>query len=189
MLQTMQPQLTNRELSPESFAGLLSALTASKAQPSPPMSPESWTDNLKDDVATLSYDQALNNARYRGSESPASDEQTVRHHASSGEDESFRPDSLSPMQPNESHRRQSKKTASVTIRLSEKELAQLQQRALEANLSVSAYLRSCTFEVETLRSQVKQALTELRHQPATAQQHEPVGRRWLRLLRPHKTRS
>jgi predicted DNA binding CopG/RHH family protein len=55
-----------------------------------------------------------------------------------------------------------KRPASVTIRLSAAECAQLKQRAAEAGLTLSAYVRSCTFEAEALRAQVKQALGELR---------------------------
>jgi len=47
-------------------------------------------------------------------------------------------------------------------RLSQTECGQLRTRAAEAGLSISAYLRSCTFEAETLRSQVKEALAQLR---------------------------
>jgi len=54
------------------------------------------------------------------------------------------------------------KCASVTVRLSEEECAQLRARAAESGLTVSAYLRSCTFEAEILRAQVKEALAELR---------------------------
>jgi len=36
------------------------------------------------------------------------------------------------------------------------------QAGREAGLTVSAYLRSCTFEAEALRAQVKEALAELR---------------------------
>ena len=54
------------------------------------------------------------------------------------------------------------RSASVTIRLSAAECAQLKQRAAEAGLTLSAYVRSCTFEAEALRSQVKQAVRELR---------------------------
>ncbi len=57
------------------------------------------------------------------------------------------------------------RSASVTLRLSRSECAQLKQRAAEAGLTVSAYIRSCTFEAEALRAQVKQALRELREQP------------------------
>ncbi len=55
-----------------------------------------------------------------------------------------------------------RKTASITIRLTEAEEAQLQERAAAAQLTVSAYLRSCIFEAESLRAQVKQALSQMK---------------------------
>ena len=55
-----------------------------------------------------------------------------------------------------------KRTASITIRLTSTEQKQLQERAAEAKLTVSAYLRSCVFEAESLRAQVKEALSEMR---------------------------
>lgn len=54
------------------------------------------------------------------------------------------------------------RSASVTIRLSQAECTRLHQRAAEAGLTVSAYLRSCAVEAEGLRAQVKQALAELK---------------------------
>ena len=39
---------------------------------------------------------------------------------------------------------------------------ELRRRATEAGLTISAYLRSCTLEVENLRTQVKQTLADLR---------------------------
>ena len=54
------------------------------------------------------------------------------------------------------------KCASITIRLSTAESAQLRNRAAEAGLTVSAYLRSCTFEAESLRALVKDTLAQLR---------------------------
>jgi hypothetical protein len=56
--------------------------------------------------------------------------------------------------------------------MSTAECAQLRQCAAEAGLTVSAYLRSCTFEVEALRAQVKDALAELRSAPTPAQTPE-----------------
>lgn len=53
------------------------------------------------------------------------------------------------------------KKSSITIRMSEEECEQLHQRAAEAGVTVSAYLRSCTFEAEALRSQVKEVLSKL----------------------------
>jgi len=54
------------------------------------------------------------------------------------------------------------KSVSITLRVSPDEAGQLRLRAREAGLTVSAYLRSCTFEAEALRAQVKEALAELR---------------------------
>jgi hypothetical protein len=54
------------------------------------------------------------------------------------------------------------KRASITIRLTEPECAQLRRRAAEAGITVSAYLRSCALEVESLRTQVKETLAHLR---------------------------
>jgi hypothetical protein len=54
------------------------------------------------------------------------------------------------------------KSASVTVRLSKAEYAQLRMRAAEAGLTVSAYLRSCTLEAEALRAQVKDTLAQFR---------------------------
>ena len=50
----------------------------------------------------------------------------------------------------------------VSIRLTEKEFARLRDRADESGVSVSAYMRSCVLDAETLRSQVKRALAEIR---------------------------
>ncbi|MGA7109977.1 MAG: hypothetical protein WBY75_19660, partial [Terracidiphilus sp.] len=61
---------------------------------------------------------------------------------------------------------ESRKSSSITIRLNSAECVQLRQRAAAAGLTVSAYLRSCIFEVESLRAQVKDTLAELRSAPA-----------------------
>ena len=62
------------------------------------------------------------------------------------------------------------KSASITIRLSKVECAQLRKRAAEAGLTVSAYLRSCTFEAESLRALVKDTLAQLRSDPGKGDQ-------------------
>ena len=74
------------------------------------------------------------------------------------------------------------KDASITIRLSKAECAQLHRRAAEAGLTVSAYLRSCTFEAESLRAMVKETLAQLR---SASTQTNPTSARdsWLRRLR------
>ena len=46
--------------------------------------------------------------------------------------------------------------------MSKAECAQLHRRAAEDGLTVSAYLRSCTFEAESLRAMVKDTLAQLR---------------------------
>lgn len=60
------------------------------------------------------------------------------------------------------------KCASITIRLSQTECVQLRLRANEAGMTVSAYLRSCAFEVESLRAMVKQTMAQLRTANAPA---------------------
>ncbi len=65
-------------------------------------------------------------------------------------------------------------SASITIRVSQAECAQLKRRAAEAGMTISAYLRSCTFEAEALRGQVKEALAQLRA-AATANDKEPAS--------------
>jgi hypothetical protein len=84
--------------------------------------------------------------------------------------------------------RRSLKTVSVTIRVSQAEADQLHGRAAEAGLTVSAYLRSCTFEVERLRALVKETMAQLRP-AAPARKRAPRAHRtwgtWLgRLFTP-----
>lgn len=64
------------------------------------------------------------------------------------------------------------KNASITIRMSKEECAQLHRRAAEAGLTVSAYLRSCTFEAESLRALVKDTMAQLKHATASG---KPTG--------------
>jgi hypothetical protein len=119
-----------------SFAGLLSSLT------SPPLNAhESWDDSaLDDDLATISYERALR-AHARTKHSSVDASRLTR--ASRAKDSAPR-------------------AAIVTLRLSHAESAQLHERANEAGLTVSAYLRSCVFEVEALRAQVREALSQFR---------------------------
>ena len=123
-----------------SFAGLLASMAT------PPKPETAWNDSeLAEDVATISYEQALRtHARSVAKTSDAAVE-PASNETSSG---------ASAAKPS--------RTASITIRLSEAEGAQLRQRAAESGLTVSAYLRSCTLEVESLRAQVKDALAQLR---------------------------
>lgn len=185
-----------------SFAGLLAALAA-PAQKSTP----AWNDDdLADDVAILSYEHALRtHGRYRAAESddrpftqppvpepersrdvpPAAAAQAAppvpAEHAGDGTESRRLPFT---------HYEKNLKCASITIRLSEAECAQLRTRAAEAGLTVSAYLRSCTFEAELLRAQVKEALAELRSAASKRMQPAPASSRrswleWLTRFRPH----
>jgi hypothetical protein len=152
----------------------------------------SWSDDeLAEDVATISYEQALrgNMQSSPGNSSPFSGAAQSKNGAGRISDaNAASAASTKPL-----------KTASITIRLSEPECAQLRLRAAEAGLTVSAYLRSCTQEVESLRAQVKQALAELRNsarQPCgLKRESELLGpikilfaafRRWFKFVRPRK---
>jgi hypothetical protein len=191
MLQQM-PQTATPSLPPQSFARLMADLAA----PAPDVAERAlaWNDDeLEDDVATLSYERALR-ARGRYLEGVSADptDRSLLQPAElrpgpihDGED-SFvggHPDKPEAAQrslpfPNAGFQTTSTvhspisfennlKSASITIRLSEVESVQLRQRAAEAGLTISAYLRSCTFEAESLRAQVKEALAQLRSAPSS----------------------
>jgi hypothetical protein len=167
-----------------SFASLLAALT--KPADSGTERRPAWrkddiaddfADELADDVATLSYESALRaNARYKPDNSGewnlpqriestaalVAEESAARTKAAGAEMASASAGKIAPAMNVTPALDETRKRASVTIRMSEAECAQLQRRAAEAGLTVSAYLRSCTFEAEALRAQVKEALAELR---------------------------
>jgi hypothetical protein len=130
-----------------SFANVLASLT-SKLQSDP------WADRpLPDDVSTITYEQALRAGR-------------SSQHATNrllDKDVHQRSATASPLvsSPNNSQSEKQHRTASITIRVTPEEQAQLQARAVAAELSVSAYLRSCIFEAEALRTQVKEALAQM----------------------------
>ncbi|WP_157439770.1 hypothetical protein [Terracidiphilus gabretensis] len=76
--------------------------------------------------------------------------------------------------------------ARTTIRFTAGENKLLRKRAVENNIAVSAYVRSCVLEVESLRAQIRQfqqLMTELRPpqtprpqmQPLTARAPQPVS--------------
>lgn len=184
MLEFMQ-QLAQPHPAPASFAGLLAALTGPRAQPA-----SDDFESLKDDVVTLSYESALHaHARYLPAHEP---ETPVSAAANAFGGRAGEGDAAAPQKPAsvaqsgieanpEAKLEQRRKRASVTLRMNNAERAQLEQRAAEAGLTISAYLRSCAFEVERLRSQVKQALAELRAAKAALELPAPT-RRWTRLF-------
>lgn len=155
-----------------------------------------FTRQLEDDVVTVSYEQALRKHQRRWTPAdqsaahpsfPASELHEADLHCSA---EALSPrQSLKPDGPLGPARASLQKTASVTVRLTTEECANLHARAAEAGMSVSAYLRSCIFEAESLRAQVKEALAEIRTpdpspkkpcaaEPASA----PRERGWSRFL-------
>jgi predicted DNA binding CopG/RHH family protein len=151
---------------PPSFAGFLSALASPAAAPHA----SAWNEEpLADDVVTLSYENALKaHSRYKPADDllprpgplAASDPDAKAQSVSSRQELS--PRDVAPALNQSPAAPDDLKTASITIRMSHSECAQLRQRAAEAGITVSAYLRSCTFEAETLRGQVKEALAQLR---------------------------
>jgi hypothetical protein len=158
----MQPSQATASPNTRSFAGLLADFAAQEKK-FPPVRDE---DGLADDVATLTYEHALRaHARYRPAADPplnlAEQRADAPRHETSAAQSGRRP-CPSPQSPGV------RKNSSVTVRLTHEEDVQLRQRAAEAGLTVSAYLRSCAFEVEALRSQVKQTLAELRSAQITA---------------------
>jgi hypothetical protein len=169
-----------------SFAGLLAALAAPANAASDQTQP--WShDGLVDDYATLSYEQALRgHARFRSPNPPPDTDDfplpnpvdpklsrigeafpiaatSATPSATAPTVSASKPDwrlENSPNPPTALDR--NLKSASITIRLSQAECAQLRTRAAEAGLTVSAYLRSCTFEAESLRALVKDTMAQLR---------------------------
>jgi predicted DNA binding CopG/RHH family protein len=157
-----------------SFAGLLAALASSPTDatdPSPASIPAWSSDDLGEEVASLSYERALRaHARYK----PA-DRGDGTGNAAAGAEAQPATVAVPPTTANFDHlagveaaetaqaaAEPERRSASVTIRLSTAECALLRRRAAEAGVTVSAYLRSCTLEADALRAEVKQALAEMR---------------------------
>jgi hypothetical protein len=190
---------------------------------SPPRSnAPAWNDDdLAEDVATLSYERALRtHARYRAtdqsltqlndlppnllSELPDFDFEETSPATKAPAPEAPFADYAKTAAASHSDRyatplEKNLKQASVTIRMSRSECVQLHRRAAEAGLTVSAYLRSCTFEAESLRAMVKDTLAQLRavtpaDEPAHTPTPDPTRRRrvadWLtHLLTPWQSRQ
>jgi hypothetical protein len=133
-----------------SFASFLASLAAPPQPVTPQHTNQAWDDDLlADDTASFSYENSLRTHERHSSSDPLPEP--------GSESPQSQPDRNAPAPPDSALKR-----ASITIRLTEPECAQLRRRAAEAGLTVSAYLRSCAFEVESLRTQVKEALAQLR---------------------------
>jgi hypothetical protein len=179
----MQSHAPTVSSTPASFAGFLAALTqpdrteADRAPTRASAHAPVWNDELlADDVANLSYEQALRaHARYHADDplaEPAIAAPSVSADAATPQPEAALSVPSAPLKV--------LKEASITIRLSHEEDAQLRRRAAEAGLTVSAYIRSCTFEAEALRALVKDTLTQFRTPATTPQKsaNPPNRRRW-----------
>ncbi len=165
-----------------SFSGVLAAFSSLASQPSP----TSKSDQLDDDVVTLSYERALRtHSRHRPSESMDWSLPAVAAEKSSLPQPALRGDAVESQS-----RPEDLKSASITLRMTQAECNQLRARAAEARMTVSAYLRSCAFEVEALRAQVKEALVQLR-QASVQQTPGPGNRPWWRPWQhgPRRTRQ
>lgn len=165
---------------PSSFAGLLAALAAPASKPSP-----RWPDaDLAEDVVTLSYERALQaHARFRQvvSDEPGPQKAASEEHAEAPKASPHT--ALAPGRVQSDNR----KCASVTIRLTQPELEQMRARAAEAGMTISAYLRSCMFEVDALRAQVKEAVAQLK--PIGPRRAGLPERPWWRLWPQEERRS
>ena len=161
-------------------------MLAALAAPAQERTPAWNDDSLADDYATLSYESALRaRTRYRSgnpsdrSLTQSSDPGPIHIHEAFSADAptaapAATPQAIAPSsadaEPWATHgpataQDTNLKCASITIRMSKAECAQLRKRAAEAGLTVSAYLRSCTFEAESLRAMVKDTLAQLRPEP------------------------
>lgn len=170
MLVSMQPEpKVLSAFSPDSFASLLAGFAA----PVKKIPPKSDLFGVDDDVVSLSYEQALRSqasfcpipppiesVRSLARPMPGSSTHALAENSESGRDaRAIYRDARTPAPP-------ATRSSSVTIRLSAPESERLHLRAAEAGLTVSAYLRSCAFEVESLRSEVKATLATLRSESA-----------------------
>ncbi len=132
-----------------SFASFLAGLAEIEEQDPVPESADRWDcDELAEDVATIG------GAEWRPEVRVAAPEALVEPGPN-----------LSPAASDKKIR----KSASVTLRMTQEECVQLQQRATAAGLTMSAYVRSCVFEAEALRAQVKQALAQFSVAAAAAE--------------------
>ena len=147
----------------ENFAGVLASLATPKSR-QPSVQPGPLGDGLRDDVLAISQSGALHAARHHLPEPPQRDP-SLRGHTGRPLSIVEAGEPLAALPPD-------RKRASITIRVSAAECAQLRSRAAESGMTVSAYLRSCTLEVESLRAQVKDAMSRMR---AAAEPRKPVA--------------
>ena len=105
-------------------------------------------DAGKEEIALLSYEHALRGRVLAGSTAETvlgNSETSLAHSSVSTAAEIVEP-----------------RRCRASIRLTAAEDEILRIRAAESGLAISAYIRSCVFEVESLRAQVKQMMAEVR---------------------------
>jgi len=192
-----QPATT--ELS-STFAGVLAAITA----PGRSRSPSRELEGLEDDVVELTYERALRaHSRFRTHESgdrssiPVSRQEPLRivevfpadlEPAAEPAPKLAAVLRITEAQPESAFETSAAparklKSARITMSLSIAEHAQLRARAAEAGLTLSAYLRSCTVEAESLRAQVKLTLAQLRGESSNENHGSaPASSSWFQRL-------
>ncbi len=182
-----------------SFASVLAEQTFghdfARGMRKPPQSdkvPHREKDLLEDDIATISYEQALRtHARSTATWIQHSTDSLEDHNAAVGRVVTLTSQEPSPLRIHEislKSGQRERRSASITIRLSSSECEQIHTRAEEAGLTVSAYLRSCVLEAEDLRAQVKKMITEMRTAQESSGAHNesampsPRSSRWQQFL-------
>ena len=213
ILQTMQQSASTEPSS--TFAGILAALAVPTQKRRPALDTARDTGGLEDDVATLSYERALRaHSRFRtpdptdrsltqpspparlriqeafpSNPEPANTDPANAKEAAPAANAFLRDETLEVVTPDSTAHHRNLKSARITMWLSPAESLQLRTRAAEAGLTVSAYLRSCTVEAESLRAQVKDTLAQMRAEAPTedpVMSTPPRGRwfGWLHRNRP-----
>lgn len=186
MLITMPSAATAAPLrNSRSFAGLLEEYAAPAAK----FPPAGDMDGLEDDIATLSYEHALRaHARYRPAPEPAlgptpmsTSKASLDQLPAKARQEKL--DAGGSQAAATVSASEGRKSSSVTVRLTAAEDEQLRQRAAEAKLTVSAYLRFCAFEVESLRAQVKEAVARMKEADSAFSRQPARASLWQRLRR------
>jgi hypothetical protein len=184
MLRCMQqPAQSPPSTATANFAAMLAVLASPSPEDSVAAKTSSKSD-LGDDVVTLSYDRALRaHARYKPADK---NNWPLTREAQAGVEISQDEVVLPAVTLGESLKAEANgvlrndgdlRSVSVTIRLSKTECSRLHKHAAEAGVTVSAYLRSCTFEAESLRAEVKAALAELRTAASKTNQVVPGKKR------------
>ena len=151
--------LTSDHHNSNDFAGVVARALLGK--PDRPLPDSNSTDS--DDTLSLSYEEALKKHARR----PLIEGMSRIGELAAAELEARRaplttPSFTSPMDSSPIVAPTHTKASSITLRMSKDESAMLRKRAAAAGISVSAYIRSCIFESEELRAQVKNALAEIR---------------------------